>query len=296
MAKTVRARLRSIHSSDKDLLESLNLYSGYLISRGYQEKSIKFHLASMANRDRMAMLKGEYKPKLKLTVPLVTNLHPAITCLSNILPASFNPICKADPLLDILLPPSSLMVAYRKLPNLMKLLCSPDQNKYLSPPLPINNSGYMDTGCKCMVCKASNFGRFARSPSMPGYRVPLPGTVTCGSGPAIVYHLVCMSGRPECRRAHYIGMASSARPNDKPMSKRWANHKSHHKTGRNNCHMTDHLITCHKNENTQDFVKITILEACQDAATARERETIWTFKLFGFYPAGLNKREEVVLE
>ena len=127
----------------------------------------------------------------------------------------------------------------------MKLLCSPDQNKYLSPLLSINNSGYMDTGCKCMVCKASNFDGFARSPSMPGYRVPLPGTVTCSSGPAIVYHLVCKSGRPECRRAHYIGMASSTRPNDKPMSKRWANHKSQHKTGGNNCHMTDHLITYH---------------------------------------------------
>ena len=171
------------------------------------------------------MLKGEYKPKPKLTVQLETNLYPAITCLSNILPASFNPVCKADPLLDILLPPSSLMVADKKLPNLMKLLCSPDQNKYLSPPLPSNNSGYMDTGCKCMVCKASNFGRFARSTSMPGHRVPLPGTVTWSS--------------------HCL-------PSDKPMSKRWANHKSHHKTGRNNCHMMDHFITCHKNENTQD--------------------------------------------
>ena len=38
VAKTVGARLRAIHSSDQDLLNSLNHYSGYLIARGYQEK------------------------------------------------------------------------------------------------------------------------------------------------------------------------------------------------------------------------------------------------------------------
>ena len=39
VAKTVGVRLRSIHSNDQDLFQSLNLYSGYLIARGYQEKS-----------------------------------------------------------------------------------------------------------------------------------------------------------------------------------------------------------------------------------------------------------------
>ena len=293
VAKTVGARLRSIHSSDQDLLNSLNLYSGYLIARGYQEKSIKFHLASMANRDRMGMLKGDFKPKPKFIVPLVADLHPAITCLSTMVSSSFTTVCQSDPLLNILIPPSSLMVAYRKLPNLTRLLCSPDQNRFLSNP-PLNNaSGYLDTGCRCMVCKVSCFGRFAKSPSMPGFKLPITGPVSCSSGPAVVYHLVCDSGRPECRRAHYVGMASSTTANDKPMCKRWANHKSHHKMGRNLCHMTDHLITCHKNENAQDLIKITMLEACPDPVVAKERETIWTFKLFAFYPAGLNKREEV---
>ena len=101
---------------------------------------------------------------------------------------------------------------------------------------------------------------------------------------------------PECRRAHYVGMASSSSANDKPMCKRWANHKSHHKMGRNLCHMTDYLITCHHNENAQDFMKIIMLEVCTDPDVAKERETMWTFKLFAFYPAGLNKREEVQFE
>ena len=122
VAKTVGARLRSIHSSDSDLLNSLNLYSGYLIARGYQEKSVKFQLASMANRDRLGMLSGQFKPKPKLTVPLVTNLHPAITCLSSMMSTSFSSACRSDPLLNILLPTSSLLVSYRKLPNLNRFL------------------------------------------------------------------------------------------------------------------------------------------------------------------------------
>ena len=43
--------------------------------------------------------------------------------------------CKAGPILNVLIPPKSLMVAYRKLPNLMRLLYSPDKNKFISPPL-----------------------------------------------------------------------------------------------------------------------------------------------------------------
>ena len=113
-----------------------------------------------------------------------------------------------------------------------------------------------------MVCKASTFGRFVSSPSMPGYKLPITDQVSCASGPAVVYHLVCRSGRPECRRAHYVGQASTTKANQKPMANRWANHKSHHKAGRNLCQMTEHLITFHKNESAQDLVTITLLEAC----------------------------------
>ena len=152
---------------------------------------------------------------------------------------------------------------------------------------------YIDTGCRCMVCKVSTFGRFAISPSLPGYKLPIPTQVSCSSGPAVVYHLVCKSGRPECRRAHYVGVASTSKAKQKPMAYRWANHKSHHKTGKNLCQMSEHLITFHKNESAQDLVSITILEACPNQDVGRERETIWAFKLFAFYPQGLNKREEV---
>ena len=128
---------------------------------------------------------------------------------------SFKSACGSDPLLNILIPPSSLLVSYRKLPNLMRLLCSPDQNKFISNSSPSGVSGYLNTGCRCMVCKISTFGRYASPPSMPGYKVPITSTVSCVSGPAVVYHLVCRSGRPECRKAHYVGMASTSKSNVK---------------------------------------------------------------------------------
>ena len=180
VAKTVGVRLRTIHSNDADLLHSLNLYSGYLIARGYQEKSVKYHLSSMANRDRTALLHGEYKPKPKVTVPLVTNLHPAITCLTKMVPQFFSPAIKEDPLLNIILPFSSLIVSYRKLPNLTRILCCPDQNKFAANQPPSSPAGYVDTGCKCQVCKASSFGKFAISPSLPGDSM-VPSTVFLSS-------------------------------------------------------------------------------------------------------------------
>ena len=293
VAKTVGARLRSIHSSDLDLLNSLNLYSGYLIARGYQEKSIKFHLSAMANRERFDMLSRQFKPKTKLKVPLVTDLHPAITCLSSMMSTSFSTASRSDPLLKILIPPSSLLVSYRKLPNLMRLLCSSDQNKFVGETPSKYVSGYTDTGCRCMVCRISAFGRYVSPPSMPGYKVAIPGQVSCKSGPAVVYHLVCRSGRPECRLAHYVGMASTTKANIKPMSSRWSNHKAHHKAGRNLCQMTEHLITFHKTEDAQDLISITILEECENPVVAKEKETMWSYNLFSFYPTGLNRREEV---
>ena len=293
VAKTVGTRLRSIHSNDEDLLHSLNLYSGFLIARGYNEQTIKFHLAAMANRDRMATLTGQFKQKNKFIIPLVTDLHPSLTCLSTMTHEYFSAACKSDPLLKVLVPESSLIVTYRKLPNLKKLLCRPDQNQFANGANQPATFGFIDTGCKCDVCKISAFGKYARSPSLPGFKIPIKGNTSCRSGPAVVYHLVCRSGRPECERAHYVGMASTSKSNVKPMSARWSNHKYQHKKGIDKCQMTNHLITCHKNEDAQNLVIITILEACSTVEEGLRKEIEWTHNLFAYRPTGLNLREEV---
>ena len=125
------------------------------------------------------MLSGQYKPKPRLTVPLVTNLHPAITCLSSMVPDSFSTALKSDPLLNIIIPPSSLIVSYRKLPNLSRILCSPDQNKYLINPPQHPATGYLDTGCRCQVCKASTLASLQHLPPCQAteFQYPLPPLV-----------------------------------------------------------------------------------------------------------------------
>ena len=257
---------------------------------------MKFHLAAMANRDRMATLTGQFKPKSKLNLPLVVDLHPALTCLSTMTSNYFLSALNSDPLLKVLIPESALFVTYRKLPNLKKMLCSPDQNMFADENASFPQLGYIDTGCRCQVCQISLFGKYARSPSMPGFKIPLKSKMTCKSGPAVVYHLLCASGKDECKRAHYVGMASTSNPSKKPMSNRWAVHKHHHKAGINKCAMTEHLISCHKKEDAQSLIKITLLEVCETVEEAREKELAWTFDLFAFVPTGLNKREETLRE
>ena len=60
--------------------------------------------------------------------------------------------------------------------------------------------------------------------------------------------------------------------------------------------MTEHLISCHKKEDAQSLIKITLLEVCETVEKAREKELAWTFDLFAFVPTGLNKREETLRE
>ena len=292
VAKTVGCRLRGIHSNDSDLLEALNEYSGYLVARGYDEISVKYHLANMANRSRPMVLRGEYKPPQKLVVPLVSSLHPATTVLSQIVKSSFSSATTLDPVLDVLLPPSSLLVAYTKLPNLQLLLCPNDQNKLApgrpSEPVP----GHINTGCNCQVCQVSTFSKFVSPPSMPGYSIRIPETTHCRSGPHIIYHLTCNSGLRGCERAHYTGRAGTNDSAKKPMSLRWANHKSHANNKHDFCTFTSHLMTFHSGQDPQQFVNIQILQTANTLDAAKELERVWTQKLFCYVPSGINIREE----
>ena len=77
------------------------------------------------------------------------------------------------------------------------------------------------------------------------------------------------------------------------MSARWANHKYQHKKGIDKCQMTKHLITCHKDENTQDLIILTILEACANEEEAVKQEIEWTHNLFAYRPTGLNLHKKI---
>ena len=223
---------------------------------------------------------------------MVTQLHPAITVLTPTVKKEFQKISTQDPVLSYLVPASSVVVAYRKLPNLQLLMCKNDQNSLVRrPPLP-PLTGYTMTNCKCLLCKASIFSRFATSPAMPGYRINLPSNTNCKSGPAVVYHAICTSGKPHCKLAHYVGRAFTSDPTKAPMPARWSVHKSHFKSKYNGCNLTDHLLKFHQGEDPQTFVKIMILEKGTTLEEILALEVKWTRKLFAYQPTGLNSREE----
>ena len=283
---------KTIHSNDEALLQDLNHYCGYMLARGYKESSVKYNLAMMANRSRDLLLKGHYHKPSSLVVPLVASLHPSTTVLTRITKQSFNDAHNMDPILNYLIPKSSLVVAYRKLPSLQLLLCKDDQNALVNRPVLPPVYGYQHTGCTCLVCKASVFGHLVKSPSMPGFVVKLTSNITCKSGPGVIYHIVCKSNKPHCKLAHYVGKAFSSNQSVYAMPARWSNHKSHFKHSHMNCELTKHLATYHHGEDPQQFMSIQLLEVVGSLEEAKIRELYWTRKLFAFWPSGLNRREE----
>ena len=99
VSKTVGTRLRTVHSNDNALLLDLNLFSGYLVSRGYEEESVKVYLASMANRSRGMLISGSYKRENSFVMPLVTQLHPATTVLTPVVKRAFSVATSKDPVM-----------------------------------------------------------------------------------------------------------------------------------------------------------------------------------------------------
>lgn len=246
----------------------------------------------MANRSRDQLLRGEYHKASTFMLPFVTTLHSSTTILSKLVKSSFSEAFKDDPSLQYILPQPSIVVAYSKLPNLQLLLCKNDQ-KSLAVDAPLQNiNGYTNTGCRCNVCKASTFGKYIRSPSMPGFQIKLTSNTTCKSGPGVIYHIVCNSNSPQCKLAHYVGRAWSSNNKKSAMGQRWSNHKCHFNKRKDKCRMTKHLLTFHKGEDPQTFCKITILQEVKTMEEAKAAELWWTRKLFAFHPSGLNVREE----
>ena len=120
--------------------------------------------------------------------------------------------------------------------------------------------------------------------------------MNCRSGPGVVYHAKCSSGRKECALAHYVGRAFTNDQHKFPMRLRWTTHKSHFKHNYNGCKLTEHLLTYHKGEDAQDIIKLTIVDTAETLEEVLKLELMWTRKLFAFWPSGLNIREEESLE
>ena len=110
LAKTVGTRLRTIHTNDELLLEDLNRFAGFIIARGYDANSVKYHLAAMANRSREELLNGVKNSARDFVIPLVSTLHPAITVLTKLTKQEFKGAADLDPVLPFIIPNSALLV------------------------------------------------------------------------------------------------------------------------------------------------------------------------------------------
>ena len=248
----------------------------------------------MANRSRENLLVGSASKSSHFVLPLVTSLHPSATILSKLTKEAFQDAYLKEPHLQFLFPKTSIITAYTRLPNLQLLLCKNDQNALAIPRSPAPDVGYKRTNCKCQVCRISLFGKYVRSPSMPGFQIKMKTATTCNSGPAVIYHAICTANNPHCQLAHYVGRAYSSDPNVAPMKARWSNHKSHFKHNSGFCYLTDHLQKFHRGEDPQKFIKLKVLQQLDTFEESKDAEIYWTRKLFAFHPSGLNRREETL--
>ena len=246
----------------------------------------------MANRSMRLLLNGTYHNTGQFMLPMVTTLHPSTTVLTSLVKHSFEEASSFNPVMKYLFPPSSIVVAYKKLPNLQLLMCKNDQNSLATSAPSVRKNGYIDTNCKCLVCKASWFGKTVQSPAMPGFLINLPEDTTCKSGPGVIYHIVCTSTSSHCQYAQYVGRAWTSNSSVIPMAARWSNHKSHFKHAVNGCRLTNHLLKFHRCEDPQKLLKIKILQSANTLEELKRLEIIWTRRLFSFEPTGLNVREE----
>ena len=97
----------------------------------------------------------------------------------------------------------------------------------------------------------------------------------------------------------FIGRTENPRP-------RWANHKSHVRTGYvNSCNLASHCVAKHKNLLGEDKLygldevkaafKFTLLEALGSGASLEElkkKEGDWRTRLESWAPIGLNSRDD----
>ena len=286
--KGVAHRLRLTNMLDEDLLSALNHFSGYLEASGYDKKTIIKHFSAISLVSNRSLAFQTKAVDSSFKIALVTRMHPALPDINKIFD-QFYFIISGCPVSTIILPRDSLISSHRKLPSLSSTLAGNPFNVPSPPTLP--KGFYKSPGCSCKICKESTFKTIIHSPSLPGrgFTIPRP---TCCKSANVVYSCSCPCG------LLYVGRTKEPRS-------RWANHKSHIRTGHKTCKLASHCINMHpdlvgpgKMFNT-DFIKasidFTILESVgvngSDDELA-ELEEIWRNRLQTWAPSGLNVRED----
>ena len=288
--KGVAYRLRLTNMLDSDLLTSLNIFSGYLETSGYDKTTIITFFTNIMKVSNRSVAFKTKELDTSFTVPLVTKLHPALPNLSKIFD-QFYPIIKDCPISSVIFPRESLLSAHRKLPSLSTILAN---NPFLAPNIPTSPKGFHQTpGCTCKLCKESTFATYI-SPSKNhigrGFSIPEP--INC-LAVNLVYVVTCYCG------LMYVGRTAEPKG-------RWSNHKSHIRNSVKTCNLASHCSTQHRStmvgknmisttKDVRDHLTLTLLQSVGKDGSPDDLEQCeeqWRNRLQTWVPQGLNSRED----
>ena len=121
--KGVAHRLRITNTNNSDLLQALGVYSGYLVSSGFDKTTvIKYFndILTVTNRELVFKIK---EPDNSFKIALVTKMHPALPNINKLFDRFYH-VINSCPISSIVLPRRSLISSNRKLSNLSTILAN----------------------------------------------------------------------------------------------------------------------------------------------------------------------------
>jgi hypothetical protein len=285
----VAHRLRITNMLDTDLLDSMNVFSGYLVSSGFDKATVIRHFTDILAVSNKSLVYRNKVPDTSFKIALVTKLHPALPNINKMFDRFYN-VISACPISSIILPRQSLISTNRKLANLSSILAN---NPFAIPNTPTLPRGFFKTpGCSCKICKEAKFCSIIFSLTVPerGFSIPKP---ICCKSVNVVYVIFCTCGRP------YVGKTGQPRP-------RWANHKAHIRNLHKTCNLASHCSTLHKDnmvgkgklfttEDVQQNLTFSLLESIGEDGNSEDLKALeetWRDRLQSWSPLGLNTRED----
>ena len=287
--KGVAHRLRVTNMLDVDLLQSLDVYSGYLVASGFDKASVirQFtDILSVSNRELVFKTK---EPDHSFKIALVTKMHPALPNINKIFD-KFYSVVNSCPVSSKVFPRSSLISTNRKLPSLSSILANSPFSVPNTPRLP--RGFYRTPGCSCKICKEAKFTSIIFTPTLPGRGISIPNPICC-QAINVVYVIICSCGLP------YVGRTGLPKP-------RWANHKSHIRNQHHTCNLATHCSTTHREEmvgpgkivSVEDIksrLTFVLLESIGEDGSQAELKVLenkWRDRLQSWHPLGLNTRDD----
>ena len=204
---------------DADLLQSLDVYSGYLVASGFDKATVIRQFTDILSVSNKELVFKTKEPDHSFKIALVTKMHPALPNINKIFD-KFYSVVKSCPVSSKILPRGSLISTIGSFQAFHPFLQT--VGFYRSP------------GCSCKICKEAKFTSIIFTPTLPDRGFSIPNPICC-QATNVVYVIICSCGLP------YVGKTGLPKP-------RWANHKSHIRNQHHTCNLATHCSTTHREE------------------------------------------------